>query len=336
MACLLSAIAFEISIGYIIHAGQDLFAKMAIDRKCFQEGFFPGIYRGWKGFIWALKILVPVSFLTAFLNWSGALQQLDSFIQPLMRYLGLPGMAALPLLIGFVAGIYSGVAALVILPFSQAQMTLAAIYMMMAHNLIQETVIQAQSGLRPFKAIFFRLAAASITVMICAHFFDATPAAPEMPAISAPISRSFGSMLGAWGLSTLDLLGRIFLIMMVLLTLLEILKTSGWIDRLVRMLTPILKCLGLSQKVGILWIAGAIFGLVYSSAVIVEEANQKSLSKVELEGLQLSIGIHHSIIEDPAIFISLGLSPFWMVVPRLIAAMVFVRVFSLWHRMKTA
>jgi len=143
-------------------------------------------------------------------------------------------------------------------------------------------------------------------------------------------------MLGVWSLSTLDLLGRIFLIMMVLLTLLEILKTCGWIDRLVRMLTPILKCLGLSQRVGILWIAGAIFGLAYSAAVIVEEANQKNLTKVELEGLQLSIGIHHSVIEDPAIFISLGLSPFWMVVPRLIAAMVFVRLFSLWHHMKTA
>jgi predicted Kef-type K+ transport protein len=124
--------------------------------------------------------------------------------------------------------------------------------------------------------------------------------------------------------------------MMILLTLLEILKTCGWIDRLVRMLTPILKCLGLSQRVGILWMAGAIFGLVYAAAVIVEEAKQKNLSKEELEGLQLSIGIHHSVIEDPAIFIALGLSPFWMLVPRLIAAMVFVRLFSLWHHMKTA
>ena len=309
---------------------------MTIDRICLREGFFFGIRKGWKGFLWVLKILVPVSFLTAVLNWSGVLQQLDSFIQPLMRYLGLPGMAALPLLIGFVAGIYNGVAALVILPFSQAEMTLAAIYMMMAHNLIQETVIQAKSGLHPLKAVLFRLAAASITVMICAHFFDSTPAASEVPAFSAPVSQSFGSMLGAWSLSTLDLLGRIFLIMMILLTLLEILKTCGWIDRLVRMLTPILKCLGLSQRVGVLWIAGAIFGLVYSAAVIVEEANQRNLSKAELEGLQLSIGIHHSVIEDPAIFIALGLSPFWMFVPRLIAAMVFVRLFSLWHRMKTA
>jgi hypothetical protein len=309
---------------------------MKIDRLCLREGFFSGIRKGLKGFLWALKIIVPISFLTAILNWSGVIQQLDSFIQPLMRYLGLPGMAALPLLVGFVAGIYSGVAALVILPFTQAQMTLAAIYMMMAHNLIQETVIQAKSGLRPFKAVLFRLAAASITVMICAQFFDSTPAASGTLAISAPVSQSFGPMLKAWSLSTLDLLGRIFLIMMTLLTLLEILKACGWIDALVRMLTPILRCLGLSQRVGILWIAGAIFGIVYSAAVIVEEANQRNLSKVELEGLQLSIGIHHSVIEDPAIFIALGLSAFWMVVPRLLAAMVFVRLFSLWHHMKTA
>jgi hypothetical protein len=309
---------------------------MTTNRIRLREGFFSGIRKGWKGFLWVLKILVPVSFLTAVLNWSGVLQQVDAFIQPLMRYLGLPGMAALPLLIGFVAGIYNGVAALVILPFTRAEMTLAAIYMMMAHNLIQETVIQAKSGLHPLKAVLFRLAAASITVMICAQFFDSTSAANQVSSISAPVSQSFGSMLGAWSLSTLDLLGRIFLIMMILLTLLEILKTCGWIDRLVGMLTPILKCLGLSQRVGVLWIAGAIFGLVYAAAVIVEEAKQRNLSKGELEGLQLSIGIHHSVIEDPAIFIALGLNPFWMVVPRLIAAMVFVRLFSLWHHMKTA
>jgi hypothetical protein len=172
--------------------------------------------------------------------------------------------------------------------------------------------------------------------MICAHFFGTTPTAAEAPGIPTPVSQSFGAMLGAWSLSTLDLLGRIFLIMMIFLTLLEILKTCGWIDRLVRMLTPILKCLGLSQRVGILWIAGAIFGLVYAAAVIVEEAKQRNLSKGELEGLQLSIGIHHSVIEDPAIFIALGLNPFWMVVPRLIAAMVFVRLFSLWHHTKPA
>ncbi len=307
-----------------------------MDRLCLREGFFSGIRKGVKGFLWALKILVPVSFLTALLNWSGLIRQLDSLIQPLMRYLGLPGMAALPLLVGFVAGIYSGVAALVILPFTQTQMILVAIYMMMAHNLIQETVVQAKSGLHPLKAVVFRLAAATITVMICAQFFDSAPAASGALGIPLPDSQSFVSMVRSWSLSTLDLLGRIFIIMMTLLTLLEILKACGWVDRLVRMLTPILKCLGLSQRVGILWIAGAIFGMVYAAAVIVEEANQRNLSKVELEGLQLSIGIHHSVIEDPAIFIALGLSPFWMVVPRLIAAMVFVRLYSLWHHVRAS
>jgi len=65
-----------------------------------------------------------------------------------------------------------------------------------------------------------------------------------------------------------------------------------------------------------------------------------------LERLHLSMGINHSMIEDPALFLSLGLSIFWMCVPRVAAAIIAVQLliifkrfislpdfskFSLWH-----
>jgi hypothetical protein len=76
----------------------------------------------------------------------------------------------------------------------------------------------------------------------------------------------------------------------------------------------------------------AIFGLAYGAAVIVEEAKEGHLVKEELEGLHLSIGINHALVEDPALFLALGLHPFWLWVPRIITAMVAVRLLTFWQQ----
>ena len=43
-----------------------------------------------------------------------------------------------------------------------------------------------------------------------------------------------------------------------------------------------------------------------------EEARQGHISKEELEELQLSIGINHSMVEDPFLFLTFGISAFWL------------------------
>ncbi len=294
------------------------------------KGLSSGIRKGWSGFIWVLRILLPISLLTALLEWSGWINRMDILIQPLMSWLHLPAMAAVPLLVGCIAGIYGGIASMAMLPFSREQMTLMAIFMLIAHNLIQEGVIQGKSGFHPLKAVFFRLGMAIVTVMIVAPFLatgTVTSASVGLPA-SVPLL----AMLRIWSISTAYLVIKLFLIIMGILILLEILKALSWIDPIVKWLAPMLRVFGLSEKVGILWLTGAFFGLVYGSAVIIEEAKEGHLSKDELQELHLSIGANHSIIEDPVFFLAMGLNAFWLWVPRLVMAALVVRLFSLWRR----
>jgi len=95
-----------------------------------------------------------------------------------------------------------------------------------------------------------------------------------------------------------------------------------------------MRLLGLEKKVGLLWLTAVVFGLSYGAAVIVSEARNGSFTQAELEDLHISIGINHAIIEDPAIFLSLGLSPFWLWVPRFIAAIIAVHVVSVWRTIR--
>ena len=296
-----------------------------------KEGFTSGIKKGWSGFIWMLKIVIPISFLTAILAWTGWLNRIDFLIQPAMELLNLPAMAALPLVIGMLSNLYGAIAAMAILPLTKEQMTLIAIFLLIAHNLIQEGIVQAKSGIHPVKATLFRLITAVITVILVSQFFDTTALAPVSAETSVSVSQPFTHMLKNWSLETLYLCIKIFVIIMSILTLLEIMKTMGWINHIVRLLTPVLKILGLRRNVGILWVTATVFGLAYGGAVIVEEAKAGHLTKDELEELHLSIGINHAMIEDPSLFLSLGLSAFWLWVPRLIMAIIAVRLLGLWQ-----
>jgi len=295
-----------------------------------KEGFLNGLKRGWSAFLWLMKIVIPMSFLTAVLAWTGWLGSLDFLLAPLMGFMGLPSMAALPIIIGGLTGIYGGIAAMAVLPFTVAEMTLLANFLLISHNLIQEGVIQAKSGLNPVKATLFRIFAAVATVYAVTFFIETDPAAAAQAGALGASTQAFELMVADWGISMLNLSVKIFFIIMTILTLLDIAKSMGWVMPIVKALSPFLRVLGLSEKVGILWMTAVIFGLTYGGAVIVEEARQGHISKEDLEELQLSIGINHSMVEDPFLFLPFGISAFWLWVPRLITAMVATRLLTFW------
>jgi spore maturation protein SpmB len=301
----------------------------------FQEriktGVCAGIRKGWGAFLWMIKILVPISLLTTVLAWFGWIGQLVVVLKPVMGVLHLPAESALPIIIGMFTNIYGAIAAMVALPFTKEQMTLMAIFVLTAHSLIQESVIQGKSGLHPIKAFSARLIAAFLTTLCVAPFLETGDAVNVLPETVALAEPSFFSMLVQWAFDTVTLSVKIFGIIMVILTLLEVVKALGWMQWIVRFARPLLRILGLSHRVGFLWMTAAVFGLSYGAAVIVEEAKEGHMTPEELESLQLSIGINHSLVEDPALFLSLGLSAFWIWVPRLLMAMVAVRILTWWQ-----
>ena len=301
-------------------------------RRLLAEGVRAGLKRGWSGYLWMMKIILPISLFTALIDWSGLLSHLDFLLTPLMGFLSLPPSAALPLIAGMLSSVYAGIAAMAVLPFSAAQMTLMAVFILMCHSLLQEGIIQGQSGIHPLKATLVRFVAAVATVLLIAPWVGSSP---EMPAAAGGIAAAqppFVEMLRHWAWATLMLSIKIFFIIMALLIFLECLKSFDLVEGLVRSLGPFLKLMGLDHRVGFLWMTAVIFGLSYGGAIIVEEAKSGNLSRDELEILHLSIGMNHSMVEDPPLFLPMGIHPLWIYLPRLIMAIVTVRLLRLWQR----
>jgi hypothetical protein len=90
-----------------------------------------------------------------------------------------------------------------------------------------------------------------------------------------------------------------------------------------------MRILRLSERIATLWVTSVTFGLMYGGAVIIDEAKKGALTKEELEHLHISVGINHAMVEDPALFLVLGLHPFWLWVPKLVMAILAVQTYRI-------
>ena len=297
-----------------------------------KSGIVAGMNKGWSGYVWLLKILIPISFLTVLLDYSGLIHRMDFLLAPAMKLISLPAAAAIPLLVGMLTGIYGGIAAMIVLPFTASQMTLIAIFLLISHNLVQEGMVQGRSGLRPLKATVIRLAASIVTVIAVAQFMDLQTGASTAVSFGPQVQKTLWEVIEKWGIATFFLSIKIFLIVMPLMIALCLMKAFDIIPFLVKILNPFLKIMGLDERVGLLWLTAVVFGIAYGAAVIVEEAKEGNFSAEELERLHISIGINHSMVEDPTLFASLGLSVFWLWIPRVITAIAAVYLYDIWTK----
>ena len=291
-----------------------------------KSGFFWGVKKGWCSFIWICKIIIPVSFLVTLLQWTGWLNQLDAILNPLMNLINLPPEAALPIISGMLINLYAGIAVMTALPFTLEQMTLIAVFTLICHNLIVEGIIQHKSGLNVIKTTLIRTIAAIVTVLIVSRFLGDTSqsvtVAAELTAHSPLLV-----VLKGWAVDLAGLLFKILGIVMVIMIMLEFSESLKWSEYSLKFFRPLMKVLRLSDRTATLWVTSVTFGLMYGGAVIIDEAKKGILTKEELERLHISIGINHSMVEDPALFLALGLNPFWLWIPKLVMAIIAVQIY---------
>lgn len=287
-----------------------------------------GLPRGLHGFQWIIKILVPVSLAVALLDWSGWIHALDPIFSPVMSLINLPPQAALPILSALFSNFYAAVAMMVVIPFSNAQMILMAVFISIAHMLVVEGLIQHKAGINGLVISLIRLAAACGAVLLLSQLFPGTATPVAMPdSLSEQVVLT--TTLQQWALDTLNLSLRIFVIIVSVMIVLEMLKELGLTDRIASIFRPFMVLFGLTPNVATMWVTGVFFGIIYGSAVIVEESASGRFTQDELKRLHMSLGMCHSMVEDPALFLAIGIGLQWTVIPRLLTAALAVQTYRI-------
>lgn len=306
---------------------------MANFRSQFRRILLAGIKRGWRNFVWICQIVIPVSLLVTLLQWTGWLDQLTFLFNPLMSLLNLPSQAALPIISGMLINIYVAIAAMTAMSFTMGQMTLIAVFTLICHNLITEGIIQHKSGINVIKITLIRFTAAILTVFIVSLFLGDNSQSITVSA-ALTVDSPLLMIVKDWAINMIALLLKILGIIMAVMIILEFSESLGWTEYPVKILRPVMRILGLSEQTTTLWITSAAFGLMYGGAITIDKVRKGGLGKDELERLHMSIGINHSMVEDPALFLVLGLNPFWMWVPKLVMAIIAVQVYRIAYYLK--
>ncbi|MCP4024189.1 MAG: iron transporter, partial [Desulfobacteraceae bacterium] len=166
-----------------------------VTKEKIKSGLFEGTKKGWSGFLWMVKILVPISFATLLIEYSGLIEKMDFLLAPFMHLMNLPSAAALPLVIGMLTSIYGAIAAMSVLPLTTGHMTLIAIFLLISHGLVQEGMIQAKSGIHWLKTTLIRLSASFITVMIASRIMKVESMVSTVDSIATAGEKAFGPML---------------------------------------------------------------------------------------------------------------------------------------------
>ncbi|MBS4029908.1 MAG: nucleoside recognition protein [Clostridiales bacterium] len=121
----------------------------------------------WKGTLKALrtalllaKIIIPVTFVLVTLDKLGWLVAVAALFGPMLKIFGLPGEAALPLLLGFFVNIYASLGAIAVLSLSAREITITALMILTCHSLLMESPILKFTGLRPVSSVLLRMGGA--------------------------------------------------------------------------------------------------------------------------------------------------------------------------------
>jgi spore maturation protein SpmB len=279
-----------------------------------------------------VAVMVPVSLAIAILNESGLLHFVSTRIDPVMGCLGLPGESSLVFLSAIFLNNYSAIAVIGTLNLTPREITILAVMCLIAHNLIVECAIMKKTGSSVMKMTTLRIttalaAAYALNRILPGRTEDATTT--TMRAIGGkigfPLSR-MPAILKDWAMDSGLLVVQIVVLVSLLMLVQKLMEEFGLVALLGKAMKPLMMVFGLPISASFLWIVSNVIGLAYGSAIMIERSDSGKISLSDADLFNHHAGISHSLLEDTVLYLSLGVPLFWLIVPRIVLAIVVVWV----------
>lgn len=94
-----------------------------------------------------MKVILPVFTVIKVLEHTPAIVWISQVFDPLMRFVGLPGEAALAVVTGMLFNFYAALGIILALGLSAWQITIVAVILSCCHELVLETAIIKKTGI---------------------------------------------------------------------------------------------------------------------------------------------------------------------------------------------
>ena len=293
-----------------------------------------GLVRDAVDLYWELlKTMVPVLVLVRVGVEFGLIDVVAQGFEPLMELVGLPAATGLVWAASILVNTYAGAAVLIAifptLDLSVAQLTVLLSILLIAHALPLEQAISRKAGISFVFSTSLRFFGALVYGAILNQVYllaDWLQQPAEIGWLEG--GGQVDAPWGEWAMQSAVSLFWIFWIILVLiitLKLMDVLKITAFLQRL---LTPVLRIMGISEKAASLTMVGALLGLSFGGGLIIKEARAGHLPARDIV-LSLSfMALCHSLIEDTLFMIALGGDVSGLLVGRFIFAVVVTSILA--------
>ena len=290
----------------------------------FKRIIAPSLKKSAHTSIWLLKLILPISLAFRLLDYSGLLVYIADFLNPIFIHLGLPGSTAIIFITSIFLPLYAPLAIITSMTITLRELTILALMCQIAHNLPVESAIQAKTGTSFWAMFSVRIFMSILIGFILNLILPLEMGMPSFLQTSVESMNSLSDVFMAWGITSLRISILIIAIITLLMVTYRLLEEYNLINRLSKSIEPILKFFGLPTSTAFLWLIGYIVGLAYGGALMIDQMKEGKVTKAEGSLLNYHLAISHSVLEDNLLFVALGVSIWWILATRLIAAWIVV------------
>jgi len=288
---------------------------------------------------WILgKVIFPVTLIVTLLSFTPVIDWVIYLCEPFMKWIGLPGEAAIPLVLANLLNLYAGIGAILTLDLTVKEVFILAVMMSFSHNLLIETAVSSKVGIKAWVVFAVRIGLALASALAIHYIWqgggDTAQYGLVTPANKEEITGLFSILLYGMEKAVMGIV-QLALIVIPLMIFIQWMKDIQLLQYFTRWMTPITRLLGLSPNTATTLGAGLIFGLAYGAGVIIQAIKEDNIKKKDIYLVFIFLVACHAVIEDTLIFIPLGI-PIWPLLAfRLVTAILLtMAVAFVWNRIE--
>ncbi|KMK77463.1 nucleoside recognition domain-containing protein [Alkalihalobacillus pseudalcaliphilus] len=292
---------------------------------------------------WSLaKIIFPITLLVTILGHTPVLDWVAGILAPFLGVIGLPGEAAIPLVVGNALNLYAGIGAILSLELTVKEVFILAVMLSFSHNLIVESAVATKVGLRVSVVLAVRVGLALIAAFLINLFWQGGQETAQYGFVGSGEATTTAEPVTGWlpiiwsGLES-AFLGtlQLALIVIPLMIIIQIMREKNWLGLIAKAMTPLTKLLGIRENTSTTLASGLTIGLAYGAGVMIQAVKEDGVKKKDLYLAFIFLVACHAVVEDTVVFIPLGIPVLPLLLIRLVTAVVLTMLIAyVWKRLE--
>lgn len=279
-----------------------------------------------KTCLWMLKIILPISLCVRIAQYVGLMKYVGMLASAIFPLIGLPSDAAIVFFTSCFLPIYAPIALMATMELTIKQATILSLMCLASHNLPVECAVASKTGSSFWAIMILRITASFIMAIIANILLPENNTLFAMSQMGVDCS-SLLEVLTAWILASWNLIKTLAVIVTILMFVQAVLEEFGIIQKISKIVSPIIRVMGLPENTTFLWLVGNIVGLSYGSAIMIGMASEGKINPYEADLVNRHLAVNHSILEDTFLFSALGICAWWLLLFRIPLA-----IFVVWAK----